>query len=41
MFEILKMRFLRPTAEYTLLDKKRKSDIREQMGIFNINDKLT
>jgi len=29
-----------PTAGYTLLDKKRSSDIREQLGIFNINDKL-
>ena len=28
-------------AGYTLLDKKRSSDIREQLGIFNINDKLT
>ena len=26
---------------YTLLDKKGSSDIREQLGIFNINDKLT
>ena len=26
---------------YTLLDKKRSSDIREQLGIFNVNDKLT
>ena len=26
---------------YTLLDKKRSSDIREQLDIFNINDKLT
>ena len=34
------MRFLRPMTEYTLLDKK-SSDIREQLGIFNINDKLT
>ena len=34
------MRFLRPMAEYTLWDKKRSSDIREQLGIFNINDKL-
>ena len=25
----------------TLLDKKRSSDIREQLGIFNINYKLT
>ena len=34
--------FLRPTAGYTLLDKKeRSSDIREQLGIFYINDKLT
>ena len=30
---------LRPTAGYTLLDKKISSDIREQLGIFNINDK--
>ena len=35
------MRFLRPTAGYTLLDKKISSDIREQLGIVNINDKLT
>ena len=35
------MRFLRPMAGYTLLDKKRSSDIRETLGIFNINDKLT
>ena len=28
-------------AGYTLWDKKRISDIREQLGIFNINDKLT
>ena len=35
------MRFLRPMAGYTLWDTKRSSDIREQLGIFNINDKLT
>ena len=35
------MRFLRPMAGYTLSDKKRSSNIREQLGIFNINDKLT
>ena len=28
-------------ARYSLCDKKRNSDIREQLGIFNINDKLT
>ena len=28
-------------AGYTLWDKKRSSNIREQLGIFNINDKLT
>ena len=28
-------------AGYTLWDTKRSSDIREQLGIFNINDKLT
>ena len=28
-------------AGYTLLDKKGSSDIREQLGMFNINDKLT
>ena len=26
---------------YTLWDKKRSTDRREQLGIFNINDKLT
>ena len=36
------MRFLRPTAGYALLGKKKsRTDIREQLGIFNINDKLT
>jgi hypothetical protein len=35
------VRFLRPTAGYTLLDKKRSCDIRKQLGILNINDKLT
>ena len=35
------MRFSRPTAGYTLLSKRRSNDIREQLGIFNINDKLT
>ena len=35
------MRILRPMAGYTLMGKKRSSDIREQLGIFNINDKLT
>ena len=39
--EAAEMRFLRPMAGYTLWDKKRSSDIREQLGIFNINDKLT
>ena len=39
--EAVEMRILRPTAGYTLLDIKRSSDIREQLGIFNINDKLT
>ena len=37
--EAAEMRLLRPRAGYTLLDKKRSSDIREQLGIFNINDK--
>ena len=32
--------FLRPMAGYTLWNKKRSSDIKEQMSIFNINDKL-
>jgi hypothetical protein len=35
------MRFLRIMAGYTLLDKKRSIDIREKLGIFNINDNLT
>ena len=39
--EAAEMRFLRPMAEYKLWDKKRSSDIREQLGIFNIDNKLT
>ena len=39
--EAAEMRFLRPMAGYKLLDKNRSIDIREQLGIFNINDKLT
>ena len=39
--EAVEMRFLRPMAGYTLLDKQRSRHIREQLGIFNINDKLT
>ena len=39
--EAAEMRFLRPKAGYTLWDKKRTSDIREQLGTFNNNDKLT
>ena len=39
--EAAEMRFLRSTAGYTLLNKKRSSDIREQLGIFSINDNLT
>ena len=38
--EAAETKFLRPTAGYTLLDKK-SIDIREHLGIFNINDKLT
>jgi hypothetical protein len=34
------MRFLRPMAGYTLWNKKISADIRVQLGIFNINDKL-
>ena len=40
--EDAEMRFVRPIISgYTVLDKKRSSDIREELGIFNINDKLT
>ena len=39
--EAAEMRYLIPTAGYKFLDKKRNSDIRGQLGIFNINDKLT
>ena len=38
--EVAEMRFLKLMAGYTLWDKKINSDIREQLGIFNINDKL-
>ena len=34
--EASEMRFLRPMAGYTLWDKIRSSDIRKQLGIFNI-----
>ena len=37
--EAAEMRFLRLMAGYTLLDKKRSSDIREQLVIFNNNVK--
>ena len=39
--EAAEMRFLRPMTGYTLWYKKRSSDLREQLGIFNKNDKLT
>ena len=35
------MSFLRPMAGNTLWNKKRRSDIRDQLGIFNIDEKLT
>ena len=38
--EAAEIRFLRPMAGYTLWDKK-STYIREQLSIFNINDKLT
>ena len=38
-FEAAKMRFLRPVSGYTLWGKT-SSDLREQLGIFNITDKL-
>ena len=39
--DVAEMRFLRPKAGYTLWDKNRSSDIRKQLGIFNINEKFT
>ena len=39
--EAAEMRLLRLMTGYTLWDKKRSSDERDQLGIFNINDKLT
>ena len=36
----IKLKILRPMVGYTLWDKKRSSNIREQLGIFNINYKL-
>ena len=39
--EAAEMRFLRPMAGYTLWNKKKSSDIREELSIFNINDRLT
>ena len=39
--EAAEMKFSRPMTGYSPWDKKRCSDIREQLGIFNINNKLT
>ena len=39
--EAAEMRFLRLMAGYTLWNKKGSSDLREQFGICNINEKLT
>ena len=39
--EAAEIRFLRPVAGYTFGDKKRNTDIRKQLGIFNITNKLT
>ena len=36
--EAAAMRFLVSMAGYTLREKKRSSDIREHLGIFNINE---
>ena len=40
-FEAAEMIFFRPMAGYTLWDQKQSIEIREQLGIFNINGKLT
>jgi hypothetical protein len=34
------MRFLRPVAEYTLLDQKRTTDIRSELKIFNSTERI-
>ena len=39
--EAAEMRFLRSMAGYTLWDEKRSTDIRKELGNFNINEKLT
>lgn len=39
--EVIEMRFLRSIAGYTLLDKKRNEDIRLELNIFNLIEKLT
>lgn len=38
---VIEMRFLRSIAGYTLLDKKRNEDIRLELNIFNLIEKLT
>ena len=38
--EAAKIKFLRPMAGCTLWDQKRSTNMREQLGIFNINGKL-
>ena len=39
--EAAEVRFLRPTQDVWYTFGQKSSDIREQLGIFNINDKLT
>jgi hypothetical protein len=34
------MRFLRPVAEYTLLDQKRSTDIRSELKIFHLTERI-
>ena len=41
IIEATEMGFLRPMVGYTLWDRKRSTDIREQLDILNINEKLT
>lgn len=38
--ETAEMKFLRSVAGYTLLDKKHNEDIRTQLNIYNVNDRI-
>jgi hypothetical protein len=38
--ESAEMRFLRPAAGYTLLDQKRNTEVRQELNIFKLTDRI-